>query len=206
MEKEINLIFYNKGLRSYIEVDLCSECPRQDYKGCCGFYSPVFYPTDFAFLLENQPDIIDSIFSFEDITILDSSVTVNNKKDGDSYLCRFHTKEKGCILPQHLRESICRHFVCPGIDWQNNEKLQDWKEFFDKLSDYEIDLNNNIANILKQKGLSLRNPNTREEFFNELQKTYKEEIKSPPKFLTSFPESYHAKLNIKIKYKEEWPL
>ena len=55
MQKEIKIIFHNQGLRSYIEVDLCSECPRQDDKGCCGFYSPVFYSSDFAYLLKNQP-------------------------------------------------------------------------------------------------------------------------------------------------------
>ena len=27
MMKEIELVFHNEGLRSYIEVDLCRECP-----------------------------------------------------------------------------------------------------------------------------------------------------------------------------------
>jgi hypothetical protein len=97
MDKEINLIFHNLGLRTYIEVDLCAECPRQDDKGCCGFYSPVFYPTDLAYLYLHQPEMIEKIFSFDHLTVLDHSVTVNNVPEGDSYRCKFHSKNGGCL-------------------------------------------------------------------------------------------------------------
>ena len=60
MLKEINLVFHRRGLRSFIEVDLCADCPRRDHKGCCGHYSPVFYLTDLT-SLPSSPQLIDYI-------------------------------------------------------------------------------------------------------------------------------------------------
>ncbi len=206
MKKEITIVFHNEGLRSYIEVDLCAECPRQDDKGCCGYYSPVFYPSDFAYLLIHKPDLIDYIFKIKDITILDASVTVNNTIDGESYRCYFHSKDQGCFLDQKLRESVCRHFVCPGIDWEKEESLRHWKDFFSKLSDYEIALNNKIASALKAKGLTLRQDNMRRTFFQELLILYKEETNNLPSFFSKYPPIENAKLIREIKYGKDWPL
>lgn len=206
MQKEIKLSFHNQGLRSYIEVDLCAECPRQDNKGCCGYYSPVFYPTDLAYLLINKADIIDYIFKLDHLTILDSSVTVNNNIDGDSYMCRFHSKDKGCLIDQQHRESVCRHFVCPGIGWENEKSLNEWKVFFDSLIDYEIDLNQRLEKKLLAMGLSLRNPELRETFFEELLKLYKEETKTLPEFFSSMPKEESFTLLRTISYGSEWPL
>lgn len=206
MQKEISITFHNQGLRSYIEVDLCWECPRQDNKGCCGYYSPVFYPSDFAYLLKVKPELIDYIFSLPNITVLDASVTVNSKIDGDSYKCKFHTNDSGCLLEQDLRESICRHFVCPGINWPQQEELKHWQVFFDLLCDYEIELNNKIADKLKQKGLTLRNPRTRDDFFKELMALFEEETQNMPNFLSQYPQQETFKITRTLRFGTEWPL
>lgn len=206
MQKEVLITFYNKGLRSYIEVDLCATCPRQDDKGCCGFYSPIFYPTDLAYLLENKPELIDYIFNLPDITLLDSSVTINNSIDGASYKCQFHTNDKGCLLDQSLRESICRHFVCPGIGWEKEEKLAKWRNFLELLTNYEIELNNKIANKMKEKGLSLRNLDNLDIYFQEMMLLFQKETKILPSFFSEFPEKETFKLIRTLSYGEDWPL
>ncbi|HHV15772.1 MAG TPA: hypothetical protein GXX58_04260 [Gelria sp.] len=206
MQKEIKLVFHNQGLRSYIEVNLCSECPRQDDKGCCGFYSPVFYSSDFAYLLKNEPGLIDRILQLNNITILDASVTINNSIDGDSYRCYFHNKDGGCLLAQHLRESVCRHFVCPGIAWEQEEKLRSWKEFFDHLSDYEIELNNRIAARLQEKDLTLRDTSKREQFFEELLAIFEQETSILPEFFNKQPAQEEFIIIREIIYGQDWPL
>jgi hypothetical protein len=206
MQKDITIVFHNRGLRSYIEVDLCAECPRQDDKGCCGYYSPVFYPTDLAYMLIHQPELIDFIFSLEHLTILDASVTVNNTIEGSSYRCRFHSKEGGCILTQALRESICRHFVCAGIGWWEEEALQDWRIFFDKLTDYEIDANNRWTEWLQERGLSLRDPSLRERFFSELRLLYGQNLDPLPDFITTMPLDETRTLNRSLRFGADWVL
>jgi len=206
MAKKINIVFHNRGLRSFIEVDLCAECPRQDDKGCCGFYSPVFYPTDLGYLLLEQPDLLEYIFKLDHLTILDASVTVNNVIEGNSYRCKFHHKDGGCLLTQTLRESICRHFVCSGIGWWEEESLQDWRHFFDKLSNYEIELNNEWAAILKGQGLTLRDPTLRPQFFDEILKLYQQELKVLPEFISLMPEKDSRLLDRNLSFGEEWTL
>lgn len=206
MEKQITLVFHNKGLRSYIEVDLCAQCPRQDGKGCCGHYSPVFYPTDLAYLCLNHPDLIELIFSFKDSTVLDASITINNDKDGDSYRCKFHSLDGGCLLAQTQRETICRHFVCPGINWVIEEKLQPWKIFFERLFEYEIQLNNHLALELAARGLTLRHPQQRDKFLQELVCLYHQEIVSPPEFFQHCPSMETATITRSIAEGKPWPL
>ncbi len=205
MQEKILITFFNKGLRSYIEVDLCAKCPRNDNKGCCGFYSPIFYPTDLVYLLENKPDLVEYILSLPDLTVLDSSITINNSLDSDSYKCRFHT-DKGCLLDQSLRESICRHFVCPGIAWEKEEKLADWQKFFNLLTDYEIDLNNKIAENLKAKGLSLRNFDKLDIYFQEMMLSFYEETEILPDFFYSYPLSETFTLYRTLTFGKDWPL
>lgn len=157
MQSQINLVFHNKGLRSYIEVDLCRNCPRQDDKGCCGYYSPVFYPTDLAYIAHKKPELIKYIADLPRLTVLDASVTVNSIPEGsNAFHCQFHTRDKGCLLDMELRESVCRHFVCPGIGWWQEPVLLPWKQYFDQIADFEIELNNKLASRLKDEGLSLR--------------------------------------------------
>lgn len=206
MNRQITLVFHNQGLRSYIEVDLCAECPRQDDKGCCGNYSPVFYPTDLAYLYLNYPGLIDFIFQQEHITVLDYSVTVNNDKDGTSYKCKFHTRTGGCILSQLQRETICRHFVCPGIAWEKENKLQPWKIFFERLFDYEIELNDNLAAELKARGLTLKKPAQRQALLVVLSRLYRDKISHPPVFLNSCPPEETFTITRSIAFGTNWPL
>lgn len=169
MTKDIHLVFHRRGLRSNIEVDLCADCPRNDDRGCCGFYSPVFYPTDLVYLKLNRPDLIDLIFSLPRLTILDASVTLNSEPDGaEGFHCQFHRKNGGCELIMLERESVCRHFVCLGIGWEREDALQPWKDFFDRLTDFEISLNNELAARIKARGLSLRKPEDRKEILHLL--------------------------------------
>jgi len=206
MNKDIHLVFHNRGLRSYIEVDLCAECPRQDNKGCCGHYSPMFYPGDFVYLFQQRPELIDKILGLDNVTILDSSVTVNKTIDGDSYHCHFHRTEGGCLLEQDERESICRHFVCPGIDWESEPALVHWKIFFNKLFEYEIEINNSIAEIMRQKQLSLRDAAGRQEFFAQLAQAFEEVAANPPDFMQKVPPDESAVINRSISYGKDWPL
>ena len=206
MQKEIKLVFHNQGLRSYIEVDLCRECPRQDDKGCCGFYSPVFYSSDFAYLLKSEPGLIDKILQLNNLTILDALVTINNRIDGESYRCYFHSKDGGCLLTQHLRESVCRHFVCPGIAWEQEEKLYPWKKFFARLCDYEIELNNRIAARLQEKGLTLRDKSKRSQFFEELLAIFEQETRILPDFFNKQPAREEVVITRQIMYGQDWPL
>lgn len=206
VETDITLVFHNQGLRSYIEVDLCAQCPRQDDKGCCGFYSPVFYPTDLVYLYLHQPDLLKYIFSLEHLTILDASVTVNNTIEGDSYRCRFHSKDQGCILTQPLRESVCRHFVCDGIGWMREESLQDWRDFFERLTDYEIETNNLWTAILTEMGITLRKPELRERFFAELLKLYEDNQANLPEFIHSMPGEDTRTLRRPLRFGNDWIL
>jgi len=206
MMENITLTFHNKGLRSYIELDLCAKCPRQDNKGCCGYYSPVFYPLDLAFLYLNQREVIDYVFSLPNITVLDTSVTINSTIEGESYRCRFHSKETGCLLPQHLRESVCRIFVCPGVGWWEESSLKRWLLFFEQLNEYEINLNQYLSTRLLEKGLSLRRTQQREEFLAELIPLYQEVIAETPDFFNSVPPTETVRIQRPIFYKKDWIL
>lgn len=206
MLKKLELTFHNRGLRSFIELDLCAECPRQDEKGCCAYYSPIFYPCDFAYLLRHNPQLLDYIFSLENLTILDASVTVNSRPEGQSYRCSFHSDNGGCLLPQDLRESICRHFVCPGVAWEKEEDLAHWKKFFASLTDYEIEVNNRIAVALKEKGLSLRSEEKRDEFMAELLLLFEQETAKGAPFLDSCPSLEKYSLFRELQHGTDWPL
>ncbi|MDD3852481.1 MAG: hypothetical protein PHD40_02350 [Syntrophomonadaceae bacterium] len=204
--KEVKLTFHNNGLRSYIDVDLCSECPRQDDKGCCGYYSPVFYPSDFAYLIRCQPELLEEILSLSQITVLDASVTVNHTIEAPGYHCYFHNIDGGCRLPQLMRESICRHFVCPGITWERDEKFKHWKNFFAQLSDYEIELNNKISAQLKSEGLTLRDLENRTLFFKRLVEIFDKETSVVPDFIRAADQEQSLSLTCEIKYGEDWIL
>jgi len=207
VDTEIKLVFHDQGLRSYIEVDLCTRCPRQDDKGCCGYYSPVFYPLDIFYLQQNVPQVLSTIWSLPHLTILDHSITVNSFPDqSGGYYCQFHQREGGCQLEQAWRESICRHFVCPGINWQDESSLTEWKAFFTDLEEREIMLNRMIADHLSAQGLSLRKPEQREEWLAELTRLAPL-IASHSKYtLGESPRVHKVIIKRQLAYGENWPL
>lgn len=206
MDKEITLVFHNQGLRSFIEVDLCAECPRQDSKGCCGFYSPVFYTADLAYLSIHKSELIAQIFNMEHLTILDHSITVNNVPEGESYRCKFHSKSGGCMLSQLLRESICRHFVCSGIAWWEEPELAAWKYFFEQLTDYEIELNQQLADALQEKGLTLRDPALHTEYMRVLLENYLQATQSVPAFISKMPDHASFTIRRQLSFGQDWKL
>jgi hypothetical protein len=204
---EINLIFHRQGLRSYIDVDLCPKCPRQDNKGCCGYYSPVFYLTDLMFIKDRKPELLDYIRGLPRLTILDASVTVDSIPDwGDSYHCQFHTLDQGCLLSTELRESICRHFVCPGIGWWEEESLKAWHDYFEHLSQYEIMLNNALAGMIDHQGLSLRNADDWEPIFTLLDSHLDKNLFLEVPFGHHLPRHEQVKLRRPLLLGKEWKL
>lgn len=207
MLQKIKLTFHNEGLRSYIGLDLCCNCPRQDKKGCCGWYSPVWYPVDLGFVKKNDASILDYVLKLDHLTFLDNSITINNLPESESYQCRLHQKDGGCIIPQHLRESVCRQFICIGVNWQSENNLQHWVRFFDLLSDYEISINNRISEQLQSMGLTLRDPQKREIYLKELLPIYEKEINNPPAFFKEFPNIEEVTIEREIdKFGTEWVL
>ncbi|MGI6549972.1 MAG: hypothetical protein ACOX4Q_08035 [Syntrophomonadales bacterium] len=207
MLQKINLVFHRRGLRSFIEVDLCADCPRRDNKGCCGYYSPVFYPTDLFFINRERPELIDYIAKLPNLTVLDASITVNSVPEGDGSLhCQFHSTQKGCLLPMELRESVCRHFVCPGIAWRQEDKLVHWKEYFDHLEEYEIQLNNYLALRLSQENLSLRNPGNWSSILSSLDSIMAEVLSKEDLPGSHLPKQESASIIRPVCYGSEWPL
>ncbi|MCR4399338.1 MAG: hypothetical protein QHH05_09725 [Syntrophomonadaceae bacterium] len=207
MLRDIRVSFHNRGLRSFIAVDLCGECPRQDDKGCCGFYSPVFYPLDLAWLTLHRPGMVDQLFRLPRLTVLDSSVTVNSLPDAEGgFRCQFHSRQGGCCLPIDLRESVCRHFVCPGVGWWEEPALAAWKEFFDRLADYEIALNQDIARRLAARGLSLREPAQRQAFVEQATELYLRLSRPTPDFIAAQPTRCEAVVRRRLRFGQDWPL
>jgi len=207
MLKEINLVFHRRGLRSFIEVDLCADCPRRDHKGCCGHYSPVFYLTDLYFIAKQRPQLIDYIAELPFLTVLDASITVNSIPDKDrSSRCQFHSLEKGCLLPMELRESVCRHFVCPGIAWDKESRLAHWKEYFDLLGNYEIDLNNYLAARISQENLSLRRQGDWKPIMALLETVMEQVLAEEEELGCHLPREEAVQIVRPICFGSEWPL
>lgn len=207
MDTEIILRFHPQGLRSYIEVDLCARCPRQDNKGCCGYYSPVFYPTDLFHLQRQAPELIELIWSLPHLTILDHSVTVNSFPDDEGgYYCQFHSRSGGCRLLQEQRESICRHFVCPGINWQSENSLSEWKSYFDQLETQEIRLNQLVSENLTALGLSLRDPKHRSAWFQKVDHLVPDLLSQLAAVKPPNTTPTEVRIMRELKYGSSWPL
>lgn len=206
-KKDINLVFVRQGLRSYISVDLCRECPRQDNKGCCGHYSPVFYPADLFFIRRERPDLIEYIKGLPRLTILDFSITVDRLPDGDDlFRCQFHDPQQGCLLPVELRESVCRHFVCPGIGWWEEDNLAEWNNYFHHLADYEIALNNHIGAEMEKRGLSLRNPDDWDNIFTLIDELMQEALSRREAWGNHLPERESVWIKRRLTFGADWKL
>lgn len=207
MQKDVTLVFHRQGLRSWIEVDLCPDCPRMDGKGCCGYYSPVFYLTDLVWISHRDPGFLDRLFDLPRLTVLDFSITVNSLPDvDDSFRCQFHSTQRGCLLPLDLRESVCRIFVCPGIAWWNDQALKDWKKYFDDLEKFEIALNNKVAQESLRHGWSLRRAEHRKNIIYLSKSLIDLNLYREVPFGLDLPRRQEAKLAIELAFGNQWPL
>jgi hypothetical protein len=84
--------------------------------------------------------------------------------------------------------------------------MQNWRNFFDELSSYEIQLNNHWAELLKEKGLSLRNHAQRGTIFQELGRMYQEELAMAPDFIKQMPAVESNTLQRTIRLGADWQL
>jgi hypothetical protein len=84
--------------------------------------------------------------------------------------------------------------------------MQDWSDFFEQLSNYEIKLNNEWSSLLKEQGLTLRDPALRPHFFDELIKLYQKELKVLPGFITAMPEKESRSLTRPLRFGADWIL
>jgi hypothetical protein len=203
-ERSFEIVFHNLGLRSWIECSLCWDCPREDAKGCC-YYNPTYYPTDFAYLLANDPEAIKVIFSMPRITILEEYMSVDRleDKDGD-FRCQFHSLEGGCRWAPELRESVCRFYVCPGCSIWEEEGVGIWKEFFDRLEAYEMEVNQALSKELKARGLDMKsNP---VEYFKQLEVIFKADWSFEPDWCRAYPREQKFILKRPMRYGKEWKL
>lgn len=202
----VQLTFRFRGLRSYIDLDLCARCPRQDQKGCCGHYSPVFYLLDLAYLYIEEPELIEFIFSLPRLTVLDHSVTVNKVPDGEGFICPMLDKKGGCRLPQIRRESVCRHFICQGVNWQEQPALKSWADFFERLGDLEIAINQEWAGRLQESGLTLRNPSHRDQICSRAAEYLADLLADPPPLVQGADYDQEFTLLISVDPEAEWIL
>ena len=84
--------------------------------------------------------------------------------------------------------------------------MQDWRIFFDKLTDYEIEINNRWAELLKEQGLTLREPAQRGLIFNEVGKLYLRETARLPEFINRMPAKECRTLSRTLRFGSDWQL
>ena len=77
---------------------------------------------------------------------------------------------------------------------------------FAYLEDYEISLNERIAEQLKQAGLTLRNPDNRQQCIDLLKEVYMQETRVLPDIIANQPEEQEFCLVRPLYYGEEWEL
>lgn len=205
-QHNVHMIFRYRGLRSYIDLDLCARCPRLDQKGCCGHYSPVFYLLDLAYLHKYQPELLELVFSMPRLTVLDHSVTINKIPDTEGFICPMLDKSSGCRLPQSHRESVCRHFICGGVGWNKRPEMRKWADFFEQLGDLEIAINNEWAERISASGLSLRNSKDRPAIYEKAASYLEELLKNPPPLLAGDDYDQDFDLLVEIDPETEWLL
>jgi predicted secreted Zn-dependent protease len=105
-----------------------------------------------------------------------------------------------------LRESVCRHFVCPGIGWWKDEKLAKWKNYFDQLADNEINLNNFIAAEMEREKLSLRNSEDWDRILVLIDHLVEEALSRMDEWDAAVPEQEAVVIKRRITYGIDWPL
>ena len=203
-EQTFEIVFHNLGLRSWIECTLCWNCPRGDAKGCC-YYNPTYYPTDLAYLQENNPAVIQVILGMPRLTILEKYLSTDRvqDKDGD-FRCPFHALEGGCRWAPDLRESVCRFYVCSGCDIWQAEGVAVWKQFCDRLESYEAEINQSICAELAARSLDLKVDPA--EFIKQAALVFKEKWDFMPEWCREYPAEERFVLSRPITPGKEWKL
>ncbi|MDH7578774.1 MAG: hypothetical protein QHH75_13390 [Bacillota bacterium] len=153
----IEVTFHNAGLRSSIECNMCSSCPRDRIRGCCKI-SPVFLLTDVGFFLNsNGISFLESLFESPYVEIGDDYLKVKAIKEVDArHYCRFHNQEIGCRIPIPHRNTVCRQFLCPEVSLWRDPKAKRWVSFWLHLQKEEILLNHTLALECEKNNCSLR--------------------------------------------------
>lgn len=203
-EREFEVVFHNLGSRSWIECTLCWNCPREDDKGCC-YYNPTFYPMDFIYLLEHQPDLIETIFRSPRVTILEKYVGLDRviDKDGD-FRCQFHSLNGGCHIAPDRRESVCRQYICPGCLIWEEEGTETWKEFFDRLDETEKEINQALSQMLQERGLNFKTSSR--EFIKEASRLYRDNWLGAFDWCAEYPREQRYKLTRQLTFGKDWKI
>ncbi|NPV28305.1 MAG: hypothetical protein HPY58_01345 [Firmicutes bacterium] len=182
----IEVTFHNAGLRSSIECNMCSRCPRDRVHGCCKI-SPVFLLTDIGFFLNNNSiGFLKSLLKSPYAEIGDNYLKVKAIKgvDGRRY-CRFHHPEIGCRLPILYRNTVCRQFLCPEVSLWRDSRAKRWAAFWLRLQEEEIILNQALGRECQKNNCSLR---FRQNACLELIKTlYRELSRNTSPLFNSYP-------------------
>jgi len=202
--KTFEIVFHNLGLRSWIECTLCWDCPRGDAKGCC-YYNPTYYPTDLAYLQEVNPEAVQVILAMPRLTVLEKYMSTDRIEDSDGdFRCPFHELEGGCRWAPDLRESVCRFYVCSGCNIWEEAGVGIWKEFFDRLENYESEINQSICLELEQQGLDLKSDPA--EFVKRALSIFKIKWDFIPEWCREYPEQQRFLLKRPISLGKEWKL
>lgn len=201
-DKTFKVVFHNLGLRSWIECDLCWDCPRGDGKGCC-YYNPTYYPTDFIYLMDVKPQALQEILNMPYITFLEKYVSLDRVEDEEGdYLCQFHSITGGCRWAPDLRESVCRFYICPGCRIWEEEKVEIWKKFFTKVEEYESKINQEISLVMENRGLDLRS-NTMD-FIKQASEYFHERWSFNPDWCQEYPKGQVLIINRTLEYGKNW--
>lgn len=205
IKREFEVIFHNQGLRSWIECTLCWSCPRDNHKGCC-FYNPTFYPLDFIYMQENNPELIDFIFKLPRVTVLEKYVGIDRMVDADGdYRCQLHSLHGGCIMAPDLRESVCRQYICPGCRIWEEEDTSCWREFFDRLDACEKEINQEISAILGERGLSFKTGP--QEFIREACRLYYQNWPEDPfAWCRDYPSQQRYRITREMAWGKDWKI
>jgi hypothetical protein len=76
----------------------------------------------------------------------------------------------------------------------------------EQLTDYEIALNQRLADALDAHGLNLRRPELREEYFRVLIELYKKETEQMPDFINRMPEQQSFRIVRPLLFGKDWQL
>ncbi|HEX3030954.1 MAG TPA: hypothetical protein VHS59_01735 [Bacillota bacterium] len=201
MGQLVDIIFHNDGWKSWIECSFCAICPGSKGKGCC-CYKPLFLPRDLGYLRVEHPEVLAAILQLRPLTILASSVTVENRPGEDGTMfCRFHS-DRGCTLPIGCREYICRRFVCNRIPLWQQPGAEKWKLFFVEMEAREAALNAALNEELRAAGADLRKD--REHYLAILEQAFHRHYPQSQDWFSQYPKEERFSLEVDSSDWQEW--